>query len=70
MLLLNLIRVLIAVVGLVVFDALRVAYEIEGIAYIGVAGFVLFVVLFAAELAENALVSYFNPEEEDTNRGR
>lgn len=63
MILLNVVRALIMVLGLVVVEAFRRGFALEGIPLIMVAGVVLIVVLVAGEVAEDSLIAYFNPED-------
>lgn len=63
MLLLNFVRMAITLLGLIVTDALRVAYGLDGLALVGVLGIVLFIVFVLSDLAEDGLVRVFNPED-------
>lgn len=65
MLLLNLVRVLITLVGLIIFDALRVAYDLTNFGLLSVLAGVLLVVFVACDLAEDGLIDYFNQDEKE-----
>lgn len=64
MLLLNAVRVLITILGLVITEAFRVAYNLEGVTLLGVLGLVMFVCFVMSDFAEDQLIEYFNKEEE------
>jgi hypothetical protein len=62
-LLLNAVRALITLLGLILVDAFRRAYSLEGLALIVVLSLVLFVVFVVTDITEEALLAYFNKDE-------
>jgi hypothetical protein len=55
---------LITVIGLIVVDAFRSAYGLEGFPLLTVLAIVLFVVFCVGDWAEEALVAYFNKDDD------
>jgi hypothetical protein len=51
---------LITLIGLVIADAFRTAYDLSGVPLIAVVCFVLLGVFIAGDLAEDWLIAYFN----------
>jgi len=62
-LLLNTARVLITLIGLIILDAMRVAYGLSGVPLLLVLTIVMLVVFVVADVAEDALVAHFNKDD-------
>lgn len=64
MLLLNFVRALITVLGLLLVETFRRAYDLEAVGLLLVLGLVLFVVFCVCDVSEEALIRYFNRDDE------
>jgi hypothetical protein len=64
-LLLNFVRMLITLIGLVIIDAFHTAYGLQGIGLATTLAVVLFIVFVISDLAEDLLLAHFNRGQED-----
>lgn len=63
MLLLNAVRTLITILGLLLIYTFMLAYDLSGIPLLLITALVLFVVFCLGDVAEAKLIEYFNSEE-------
>jgi hypothetical protein len=62
-LLINAVRALITLLGLLLGYTFQLAYGLTGIPMLLVASLILFAVFVAGDIAEAQLIAYFNPDE-------
>ena len=63
MLLLNCVRVIITLLGLLLIETFRRAWELEGFPLVAILGIVLVLVFTAGDVAEEWITDYFNRED-------
>lgn len=66
MLLLNTIRVIITLLGLLLIETFRRAWDLEGLPLAAIFGIVLILVFTLGDIAEEWLTNYFNKDEGPT----
>ena len=65
MILLNVLRVLITVIGMFAIETMRRAYALEGFGLLGVFALVMLLVFIAGDFVEMAVIAHFNKEEDE-----
>lgn len=62
-LLLNFVRAMLVLGGLLIADAFRRAYDLQDMGLIVVAALILFIIFCVSDFIEDAMISYFNRDE-------